>query len=131
MRHGRLHWQQGYEAYVFSFQHDADLPAIVEIIRELRIGMVIQNAPTIRNTLLDAAVYAPKTHYTPSSDVLKDSEIDDIAKDIGVGRWNVYGAMYGPEPMRKLQWEALKGAFMRIPDVSLTAWQVYFHFQFR
>ena len=90
----------------------------METVRQLRIGMVIQNAPTIRNTLIDAAVYAPKSHYTTSKGILKDSEIDRIAKDIGVGRWNVYGAMYGPKPMRELQWQALKGAFMQIPEVS-------------
>ncbi|KAF2845418.1 vanillyl alcohol oxidase [Plenodomus tracheiphilus IPT5] len=105
----------GYEAYVFSFQHDGDLPAIVETIRELRIKTIIQNAPTIRSTLIDAAVYAPKSHYTSSKDILTDAEIDVIAKDIGVGRWNVYGAMYGPKPMRELQWQALKDAFMQIP----------------
>ncbi|KAH7090012.1 hypothetical protein FB567DRAFT_316300 [Paraphoma chrysanthemicola] len=108
----------GYEAYLFSFQHDSDLPAIVEIIRELRIKMVIQNGPTIRNTLIDAAVYAPKSHYTASKAVLTDSEIDAIAKDIGVGRWNVYGAMYGPKPMRELQWQALEAAFMQIPGAK-------------
>lgn len=83
--------------------------------------MVIQNAPTIRNTLIDAAVYAPKSEYTSSKDVLTDAEIDSIAKKIGVGRWNIYGAMYGPKPMRDLQWAALKATFMQIPGVSKTA----------
>lgn len=80
--------------------------------------MVIQNAPTIRNALIDAAVYAPKKSYTSHKIVLEDSEIDKIAKEIGVGRWNVYGAMYGPNSMRQIQWEALKGAFMQISGVS-------------
>ncbi|OAL54234.1 FAD-linked oxidase-like protein [Pyrenochaeta sp. DS3sAY3a] len=108
----------GYEAYVFSFQNDSDLPQIVEIIRELRVGMVIQNAPTIRNALIDAAVYAPKKSYTSQKNVLEDSEIDKIAKEIGVGRWNVYGAMYGPVSMRQIQWEVLKGAFMQISGAT-------------
>ncbi|KAH8664830.1 hypothetical protein BGZ61DRAFT_367222 [Ilyonectria robusta] len=108
----------GYQAYLFSFQNDSDLPAIVEYVRQLRVGMVIQNAPTIRNTLIDAAVYAPKSEYTSSKDVLTDAEIDSIAKKIGVGRWNIYGAMYGPKPMRDLQWAALKATFMQIPGAS-------------
>lgn len=91
----------------------------MEIIRQLRIGMVIQNAPTIRSTLVDAAVDAPKKHYTDSTEVLRDEEIDKVAKDINVGRWNVYGAMYGPTPLRDLQWGVLKGAFMQIPGVRM------------
>ncbi|OAP62015.1 hypothetical protein AYL99_04218 [Fonsecaea erecta] len=108
----------GYQSYLFSFQNETDLPAIVEAIRVLRIGMVIQNAPTIRSTLLDAAVYAQKSQYTDSKEVLSDSEIDAIAKKIGVGRWNIYGAMYGPKPMRDLQWEVLKSTFMQIPGAK-------------
>ncbi|KAJ9494462.1 hypothetical protein H2202_010076 [Exophiala xenobiotica] len=82
----------GYQAYLFSFQNDTDLPAVVEAIRGLRIGLVIQNAPTIRSPLMDAAAYGPKSSYTDKTGVLTDDEIDKIAKDIKVGRWNVYGA---------------------------------------
>ena len=55
--------------------------------------MVIQNAPTIRSPLMDAAAYGPKSSYTDNTGVLTDAEIDKIAKDIKVGRWNVYGAV--------------------------------------
>ncbi|EEU39698.1 uncharacterized protein NECHADRAFT_43965 [Fusarium vanettenii 77-13-4] len=105
----------GYQAYLFSFPKETDLPEIVERVRVLRISGVIQNAPTIRNTLIDAAVYGPKSDYTSNKGVLSSSEIDEIAKKINVGRWNIYGAMYGPKPMRDVQWEALKASFMQIP----------------
>jgi hypothetical protein len=79
------------------------------------------NAPTIRNTLIDAAVYGPKSDYTSNKGVLTSEEVDAIAKKIKVGRWNIYGAMYGPEPMRDLQWAALKASFMEIPGVSIVS----------
>lgn len=110
---------QGYQAYLFSFPKETDLPEIVERVRALRISGVIQNAPTIRNTLIDAAVYGPKSDYTSNMDVLSSSEIDEIARKINVGRWNIYGAMYGPKPMRDVQWEALKASFMQIPGVRV------------
>ncbi|KAF4981332.1 hypothetical protein FDECE_17707 [Fusarium decemcellulare] len=90
----------GYQAYVFSFKNEADLPEVVERIRMLRIGGVIQNAPTIRNALIDAAVYAPKAEYTDEKGVLNAKQVDAIAKKIDVGYWNIYGAMYGPKPIR-------------------------------
>ncbi|KAF2459480.1 hypothetical protein BDY21DRAFT_338358 [Lineolata rhizophorae] len=108
----------GYQSYLFTFQNDSDLPAIVESVRILRIGMVIQNSPTIRNTLLDAATYGPKSDYTTSEKPLQDSEIDEIANKIKVGRWSLYGAMYGPKPMRDLQWETIKATFMKIPGAK-------------
>uniref|UniRef100_A0A0B7KR11 FAD-binding PCMH-type domain-containing protein n=1 Tax=Bionectria ochroleuca TaxID=29856 RepID=A0A0B7KR11_BIOOC len=108
----------GYQAYLFSFPKEADLPEIIERIRVLRIAGVIMNAPTIRNTLIDAAVYGPKSDYTSNKGVLTSEEVDAIAKKIKVGRWNIYGAMYGPEPMRDLQWAALKASFMEIPGAT-------------
>lgn len=110
--------QQGYQAYHFSFPRDDDLPAIVEVIRDLRLKMIIQNAPTIRNALLDAAVYGPKSQYTSSTEVFTEEEVGEIASKISVGHWNVYGALYGPKPLRDLQWEIIRTAFLTIPGVS-------------
>ncbi|KAH6685763.1 hypothetical protein F5X68DRAFT_222685 [Plectosphaerella plurivora] len=108
----------GYQSYLFSFQNESDLPEIVERIRALRIAGIIMNAPTIRNTLIDAAVYGPKSGYTSNKGFLSSPEVDTIAKKIGVGRWNIYGAMYGPKPMRDIQWGALKSSFMEIPGAK-------------
>lgn len=42
--------------YLITFPKDNDLHAALEIIRPLRTGMVLQNVPTMRHILLDAAV---------------------------------------------------------------------------
>jgi hypothetical protein len=41
---------------LITFPKDEDLHKAVEIIRPLRVGMVLQNVPTMRHILLDAAV---------------------------------------------------------------------------
>jgi hypothetical protein len=46
----------GYQSYLITFPRDDDLHQITEIIRPLRVGMVLQNVPTLRHILLDAAV---------------------------------------------------------------------------
>lgn len=46
----------GYQSYLITFPRDEDLHQAVEIIRPLRVGMVLQNVPTIRHVLMDAAV---------------------------------------------------------------------------
>ena len=43
---------------------------------------------------MDAAVYNPKKHYTDSNEPLSDTELDDIAQKLNIGRWNFYGAVY-------------------------------------
>ncbi|KAK2124433.1 vanillyl alcohol oxidase [Fusarium oxysporum II5] len=82
----------------------------IEIIRPLQTSMVLQNIPTVRHLLLDAAVI-----YTTSKKPLNDKKLNNISEKFNLGRWNFYGALYGPEPIRKVIWEVIKGAFSAIP----------------
>jgi hypothetical protein len=76
--------------------------------------MVLQNVPTLRHILLDAAVSGNKKSYTDKDDPLNDEELDIIAKKLKLGRWNFYGAVYGPEPVRNVLWSVIKDAFSKI-----------------
>jgi hypothetical protein len=105
----------GYQSYMITIPREEDLAQAVDIIRPLRLGMVMQNVPTIRHILLDAAVMNPKSHYTANIDKpLDDHELDEIAKKLNLGRWNFYGALYGPEPVRQGMWAVIKNAFSAI-----------------
>jgi FAD binding domain len=108
----------GYQAYQISIPRDEDLHAAIEIIRPLRVGMVLQNVPTLRHILLDAAVMGTKKDYSSSDKPLMEEELDAIAKRLGLGRWNFYGALYGPEPVRNVLWSVIKGAFSSIPGAK-------------
>ena len=46
----------GYQAYMITFPRDDDLKQIVEILRPLRIAMIIQNPPKLDNILVSAAL---------------------------------------------------------------------------
>lgn len=47
-----------------------------------------------------------------------EEELDQICKDLDLGQWNFYGAVYGPEPVRNVLWVAIKQAFSVIPGVK-------------
>jgi hypothetical protein len=104
----------GYQAYMVTLPKDSDLHAAIEIIRPLRVGMVLQNVPSLRHILLDAAVMNNRIHYTNEDRPLNDAELDEIAAKLNLGRWNFYGALYGPPPVRDVLWSVIKGAFSSI-----------------
>ncbi|KAL1621037.1 hypothetical protein SLS56_009400 [Neofusicoccum ribis] len=105
----------GYQSYLITFPRDNDLEKIVEIIRPLRLQMVIQNVPTLRHILLDAGVMGKKSDYVSDIDKpLDDDQLDEIARKLKLGRWNFYGALYGPEPVRQALWGVIKSAFSTI-----------------
>lgn len=84
----------GYQSYLITLPKEEDLQSAVEIIRPLRLSMALQNVPTIRHILLDAAVLGPKTKYSSKTEPLSDDELDEIAENLNLGRWNFYGALY-------------------------------------
>lgn len=90
----------GYQSYCYSFEHEDDLPAIVEAIRKLRIPNIIMNVPTIRHILIDAACLGPKKSYYDIDRPLNEEELVAIQKKLKLGRWNFYAALYGPDVMR-------------------------------
>jgi len=50
-----------YLQYLITLPKDSDLHTALEIIRPLRVAMVLQNVPTMRHILLDAAVMVCET----------------------------------------------------------------------
>lgn len=72
----------------------------------------------MRSVLMDAAVANPRTHYLKEDRPFTEAELDKICHDLKLGRWNFYGALYGPEPIRNGLWTVIKGAFSAIPGVK-------------
>ncbi|KAB8221718.1 hypothetical protein BDV33DRAFT_202202 [Aspergillus novoparasiticus] len=79
----------GYQAYMITFPRDKDLDQIVEILRPLRISGVIQNTPKLENILVSAALESHRSDSTNSNNPLTDLELDEIAKTLNVGRWDL------------------------------------------
>lgn len=49
---------------------------------------------------------------------MTDDEIDEVAKKLNLGRWNFYGAVYGPEPVRQVMLSVIKNSFLQIPGAK-------------
>ncbi|KAJ5426899.1 hypothetical protein N7465_001969 [Penicillium sp. CMV-2018d] len=109
----------GYQSYLITLPREDDLKRAVDVIRPLRLGMALQNVPTIRHILLDAAVMGSKKHYSSKSEPLSDEDLDAIAKKLNLGRWNFYGALYGPKPIRDVLLKTVTEAFSVIPGAKI------------
>lgn len=105
----------GYKPFLITVPRKEDLAELVERIRPLRIGMVIQNAPTIRHVLLDAACLKSKKDWIGDADRLVTEEEEyKIAEEMNIGYWNFYGALYGPPPMQDMLWSVIWGSLSQI-----------------
>jgi 4-cresol dehydrogenase (hydroxylating) len=105
----------GYRPYMITFQREEDIEQVVEIVRPLRLNMVIQNAATIRSLVLDAAIFATKSQYTSDNGPISDSVAKKIMADQEIGMWNFCGALYGPPPITDALWTVIRDSFSKIP----------------
>lgn len=67
---------------------------------------------------MDAAVANPRTHYMKEDRAFTEEELDKVCQDLDLGRWNLYGAVYGPDPIRSALWGVIKEAFSAIPGAK-------------
>lgn len=112
---------QGYQPFLVTVPRKEDLKPLMDIVGQLRLNMVIQNAPTIRHVLLDAACLKTRAQWTNRPDdntPLTEEEISSIAQQLNLGYWNFYGALYGPEPVRQGAWHTIWGALQQIPGAK-------------
>lgn len=105
----------GYRPYLITFDREEDLTQVVDILQPLKVGMVIQNAATIRSLLLVAAMNATRSQYTDKPGPLPDSTLRKIMADQDIGMWNIYGALYGPPPIMDTLWTVIRDSFSKVP----------------
>ncbi len=108
----------GYRPYMISFQREEDLEQVVDILRPLKVGSVIQNAATIRSLLLVAAMNATRSQYTDKPGPLPDSTLRRIMAEQDIGMWNIYGAPYGPPPVMDILWTVIRDSFAKVPGAK-------------
>lgn len=108
----------GYRPYLITFPREEDIEQVVEVLRPLKVGSVIQNAATIRSLLLVAAINATRSQYYDGHGPIPDSAARRIMQDQDIGMWNFYGALYGPPPLMDTLWSVIHDAFSKIPGAK-------------
>ena len=108
----------GYRPYMVTFPREEDLYQITEIVAPLRLNMLIPNAATTVGLIWDACQRVTKKQYYQGKGPAPPSALKKIAKDLDIGMWNFYGALYGPPPMMDNNWKILEEAFRSIPGAK-------------
>jgi 4-cresol dehydrogenase (hydroxylating) len=108
----------GYRPYMITFEREEDIEQVIEILRPLRLGNIIQNAATIRSLVLDAAISSTRSQYYKGNGPIPDSVAREIMADQQIGMWNFCGALYGPPAITDVLWGAIRGAFSSVPGAK-------------
>jgi len=100
----------GYRPYMVTFPDEAAIEPLTEAIRPLKLAQIIPNAATSTELIWEAAVEVRKDQYHDGAGPLPDSARKKLMADLGIGAWNFYGALYGPEAVMDATWPVIQDA---------------------
>jgi 4-cresol dehydrogenase (hydroxylating) len=116
---------EAYCAVALTAPRDADLEQVVDTLRELKLERTIEGVPILFNTLIAASMLEGGIDLQADAGVTPDAEIDAIAERIGMGRWAVRCAVWGPRPVVDARLERIRAAWEGIAGGSVLAGRVY------
>ncbi|MSR16096.1 MAG: FAD-binding oxidoreductase [Gammaproteobacteria bacterium] len=104
----------GYRPYLVTFPHEDDIHQITEVLRPLKLGMLVPNAATTVGLIWEAAVKVSRAQYYDGKGPLPDSARKRLASDLNIGNWNFYAALYGPEAIMNNNWKVIEESFRQV-----------------
>ncbi|MBF6567281.1 MAG: FAD-binding oxidoreductase [Candidatus Binataceae bacterium] len=106
------------QPFMITIPREEDLHAAIDILKPLKITMLIPNTVVVSHLLDDAALSAPRSKYDSGSGPISASAAAKIASDTNRGMWNIYGALYGVPPGIAVGWKVIQDAFSKIPKAG-------------
>lgn len=92
-------------------RNDRDLPGLIDTIRPFLLDGTITHHPVVSNLVSTAARVAGRHEWYPRNGVIPEAELDRIADETGIGRWNLRFALYGRHDIVEAQLATLAAAF--------------------
>ena len=98
---------------------DDDLGPLIDTFRALMLDGTIEGVPQILNTLDMAAMITTRADWYDGEGPIPEARIDEMARELELGRWIMRLAIYGDEPVVDHRFQKIKAAFERIPGVEV------------
>ncbi|NKB35742.1 MAG: FAD-binding protein [Gammaproteobacteria bacterium] len=104
-----------YKPFMLSMPNQSDIIAAVEILRDLKINVIVPNSVVISNPLLDAIPYIKREDYSGS----QAPDMNKLKADLSLGEWNLYAALYNTPDNVELLWPMVSEALSSIEGARL------------
>ncbi len=106
-----------FQAFSFSIDQDADLEALVDALRPLRLDRTIPSAVHIGNDVKILSSLMSQSPQRPAPPSLLSAEaLDDFRREFGFGVWNGYGGLYGTRAQVAAARGAIRAALRGVAD---------------
>lgn len=112
-------WPETYAPVWLNASKETDLIPIIDTVRRLRLDRTLEGVPRLYNTLVFASLMEPRTRWFDGDGPTPDHIIDQIAGDLGFGRWVMNMAVWDDNVVADHKLAKIKAAFEQIPGVDV------------
>lgn len=102
----------GYKPFCVQLPTEAALNQAIEIFRDFKINMLVPNTVAIAAADSDALQFADEA-------VASIGDSDAMAAKHGLGKWNLYGALYNLPANVDFLWQAVNGAMSQVEGAKV------------
>ncbi|RKP52810.1 FAD-binding oxidoreductase [Trinickia fusca] len=103
------------------FLREADLEAIVEILRPLKLDETIRNHAVIEGAVRHAAGLSSRSDWYDGQGPMPEAAIEAMIARLGIGRWNLHFGLYGEPELNDARYAIVSRAFSRVHGMSIEA----------
>lgn len=104
-----------------KFREEADLEAIVETLRPLKLAETIRNHAVIEGAIRHAAGVSSRKDWYDGAGPMPETAIAEMVKRLQIGRWNLHFALYGEPEVIDAQYAITRRAFSRVRGAQIEA----------
>ena len=112
---------QSYLLCHVTFRREADLEAIVDMLRPLRLDGTIQNNAVIEGAVRWAAGISSRDRWYGGDGAMPQAAIEQMIRQLDIGWWMLRFELYGREDVVDLNYRIVQGALKKIPGADISA----------
>lgn len=113
-----MHEPPAYKPFMLSFENEDDLAAIMEIARPLKLNFVIPNGLVCEHISYSVAVQKARREIWDKPEPVPLERWKEVAKEMDLGMWNMYGALYGTPENVEMSWKLVQATLGSIPGAK-------------
>lgn len=99
--------------------NEPDLVPLMDTLRRLRLDRTIEGVPVMYNAVIFASLMNERSRWFTGDGATPEPVIQQIAGDLGIGRWITHGALWDDNAVVDHKIEKITAAIEQIPGASV------------
>ncbi len=109
-----------HKTFMVSVPNEDDIAPLYDVLGPLKLNMAVANGVAVSNALHEAALLGKRRRDFDGRGPMKTSAIKAAGENLGIGYWNLYGALYGLPENVSILWDMVRDAFSSIPGARVS-----------